>query len=232
MRRRRRSDHLRRTAKPRPRSVHSMPKVRRNVPKALRACVTGLRTVTKQWRMWAKSQRTYETWEMATLPYSQSVATTGGELLQSSIFITMQVQKIPHPLPEVFPQSRPTPILQASGGETTIDTGTYLRVEISSSSSCDLRISSLTREYVRPRQSLLIPQGHGLIGAYSEEQGNPTPWPELLILGDLLTGNRFGLLERTVWRKGLIRCRRHGRNHNGQTGPPCTVRLLIQLRAF
>eukprot|EP00661_Eupelagonemidae_sp_cell13_P017935 gene17935-biopygen9910 len=44
--------------------------------------------------------------------------------------------------------------------------------------------------------------------------------------------NRPGLLERTAWRKGLIRCRRHGRNHNGQTGPPCTVRLLIQLRAF
>eukprot|EP00661_Eupelagonemidae_sp_cell13_P022511 gene22511-biopygen13280 len=28
-----------------------MPKVRRNVPNALRACATVLRTVTKQWRM-------------------------------------------------------------------------------------------------------------------------------------------------------------------------------------
>eukprot|EP00661_Eupelagonemidae_sp_cell13_P009882 gene9882-biopygen15286 len=44
------SEGWRRMAKPRPGSAHWMPKVQRNLPKALRACATILRTVTKQWR--------------------------------------------------------------------------------------------------------------------------------------------------------------------------------------
>eukprot|EP00661_Eupelagonemidae_sp_cell13_P004993 gene4993-biopygen5592 len=74
MRRRRRSDHLRRTAKRRPRSVHSMPKVRRNVPKALRACATVLRTVTKQWRLLGEKSAHIRNMGPGVLPVPQKGA--------------------------------------------------------------------------------------------------------------------------------------------------------------
>ena len=37
-------------------------------------------------------------------------------------------------------------------------------------------------------------------------------------LRSLLTGNRFGLLESTVWRTGLIRCHHGDRNHHDKQG--------------
>ena len=37
-------------------------------------------------------------------------------------------------------------------------------------------------------------------------------------LRSLLTANRFGLLESTVWRTGFIRCRHGDRNHRDKQG--------------